>query len=240
MPMSLVPYLVYILLFIGAALSVVAKKLTIPGALLGFVVGVLTYIGGGYTGIAMLALFFVMGSWATGRGLKKKQELGFAEVDKGRRTAGQVFANGGVAAITGGLAWYYPSFTHTLQLMMAGSLAAATADTLSSELGTILGRRFYNVVTFRKDERGLDGVISLEGTLAGATGAVLIALVYSIEHTWNMELIWIAIAGVTGNFIDSLLGATLERRRFIDNNTVNFMNTAAGALVCLLLITAYK
>jgi len=238
--MSLSPYLVYILLFTGAVLSVVAKKLTVPGALLGFVVGVLTYSGGGYAGIAMLALFFVLGSWATGRGLKKKQELGIAEANKGRRTAGQVFANGGMASICGALAWYYPSLAHTLQLMMAGSLAAATADTLSSELGTILGRRFYNVVTFRKDERGLDGVISLEGTLAGALGAVLIALAYSIAHTWNIALVWILIAGITGNFIDSLLGAILERKGLIGNNAVNFMNTAAGALVCLLLITAYK
>lgn len=235
--MMLYDYLVYILLFAGAVLSVVAKKLTLPGASLGFMVGVLTYLGGGYTGIAMLALFFVFGSWATGRGLKKKQELGFAEANKGRRTAGQVFANGGVAAISGALAWYHPSFAHPLQLMMAGSLAAATADTLSSELGTVLGRRYYNVVTFRKDERGLDGVISMEGTLAGAAGTVVIALAYGAGHTWNIELIWIIIAGITGNFIDSLLGATLERRQFIGNNMVNFLNTLAGAIVCLLLIS---
>lgn len=235
--MSLIPYLIYILLFAGAMLSLVAKKLTIPGAMLGFVVGVLTYTGGNYSGIAMLTLFFVLGSWATARGLKKKEELGFAEAYKGRRTAGQVFANGGVAAITGVLAWYFPAWSHSLQLMMAGSLAAATADTLSSELGIILGRRFYSVLTFKKDERGLDGVISIEGTLAGAVGAAMIALVYGTGHPWNMELIWIVIAGITGNFIDSLLGATLERNGIIGNNTVNFLNTASGAAVCFLLLS---
>lgn len=204
--------------------------------MLGFVVGMLTYLGGGYPGIAILALFFVLGSWATGRGLKKKQELGFAEANKGRRTAGQVFANGGVAAITGALAWCFPAWSHPLQLMMAGSLAAATADTVSSELGTILGSRFYNVLTFRKDERGLNGVISVEGTLAGTIGATMIALAYAVGNSWNIHLIWIVIAGIAGNFIDSLLGATLERKGMIGNNTVNFLNTAAGAAVCLLLL----
>lgn len=234
--MSLIPYLIYILLFTGAVLSVITKKLTPGGASLGLVIGLLTYLGGGYTGITLLTLFFVLSSWATGRGLNKKQALGFAEANKGCRTAGQVFANGGLAAITGALAWHFPSSAHILQLMMAGSLAAATADTISSELGTVLGRRFYNVVTFKKDKRGFDGVISLEGTLAGAGGCVMIALVYGISQGWSKELIWIIIAGITGNFIDSLLGATLERKGIVGNNTVNFMNTAAGALCCLLLI----
>ncbi|MGN6397083.1 MAG: DUF92 domain-containing protein [Mucilaginibacter sp.] len=234
--MTLIPYLIYTLLFTGAVLSVVAKKLTVSGAGLGFVVGVLVYLGDSYTGIILLTLFFVLGSWATGQGLNKKQALGFAEANKGCRTAGQVFANGGVAAITGALAWYFPSSAHTLQLMLAGSLAAATADTISSELGTLLGRSFYNVVTLKKDKPGLDGVISLEGTLAGAGGCVLIALVYGISHGWDKESIWIIIAGLTGNFIDSLLGATLEKKGIIGNNAVNFMNTAAGAFCCLFLV----
>jgi uncharacterized protein (TIGR00297 family) len=208
--------------------------------LLGLVVGVLTYIGGGYTGIAMLGLFFVLGSWATGWRIKKKQALGFAEVNKGRRTAGQVFANGGVAAITGALAWYHPSWAHLLQLMMAGSLGAATADTVSSELGTLMGSRFYNVITFKKDEPGLDGVVSLEGTITGAMGATLIAVVYVIGHAMDVELIWIIIAGIISNFIDSLLGATLERKNLIGNNTVNFLNTTAGALICLLFLICCK
>ncbi len=231
-------YLVYLFLLAGVVLSIIARKLTIPAALLGGLSGFLVYTGGGYTGLALLVLFFVLGSGATSIGLKKKEQLGLAEADKGRRTAGQVMANGGVAAILGGLAWYYPEYAPILQLMIAGSLASATADTLSSELGTILGRRFYNVITLKKDTRGQNGVISIEGTLAGVAGAMIIAAGYAVGHGWNIEFLWIVLAGIIGNLADSLLGATAERRHLIGNNVVNFLTTAIGAAFCLLILKA--
>ncbi len=36
-------------------------------------------------------------------------------------------------------------------------------------------------------------------------------------------------AGVFGLFFDSLLGATLERRGWINNDAVNFLSTASAA-----------
>jgi uncharacterized protein (TIGR00297 family) len=231
-------YLIYFLLVAGAVLSVVTKKLTVAAALLGVIIGLLVFVGGGYTGIALLGTFFVLGSGATSVGLRRKEELGAADENKGRRTAGQVIANGGVAAILGGVAYYQPQQVDILQLMMAGSLAAATADTLSSELGTLFGRRFYNVITFKKDQRGLDGVVSMEGTCIGAGGAAFIAVIYSIGHGWNISFLWIMLAGIIGNLADSILGATLERRHLMGNNVVNFINTLTGALVCWLLLKA--
>ena len=228
------PYLVYFFLLAGAVLSIITNRLTIPGALLGGIVGLLVFIGGGYPGIIMLTLFFILGSGATRTGLRKKQENGMAGENTSRRTAGQVLANGGIAAILGAAAWYIPPQTHVLQLMMAGSIAAATADTLSSELGTLWGSRFYNIITFKKDKPGLDGVVSLEGTLTGIAGAAVIACVYSIGHGWNIDFLWIILAGTIGNLADSVLGATLERRHLIGNNLVNFFNTFTGALVCWL------
>jgi len=228
-------YLIYFFLLAGVVLSIVTHKLTVKAALLGGVVGLLVFKGGGYTGLVMLASFFILGSGATGLGLKKKQALGAADVNKGRRTAGQVMANGGVAAMLGAVAWYKPELTGVMQLMMAGSLAAATADTLSSELGTLLGRRFHNIITLKKDQPGLDGVVSVEGTLIGAIGAAIIAGIYSIGHGWNNGFFWVILAGITGNLADSLLGATLERKQLIGNNMVNFLNTLTGAMLCLLL-----
>jgi uncharacterized protein (TIGR00297 family) len=226
--------IIYIILLLGAVLSYLTKKLTPVGAITGAIVGLLIYKGSGFTGIAMLALFFAAGSWATGWQINRKAAIGAAEQHKGRRTAGQVLANGSAAALLGALGWYLPRHTSLITLMIAGSFAAATADTLSSELGTVYGRRFFNILTLKKDTRGLDGVVSLEGTLIGMSGAMLIAAVYVIGFGWSASAYWIVLAGFTGNLVDSVLGASVERKGLIGNNVVNFLNTAVGAGVCWL------
>ncbi|QKJ29059.1 DUF92 domain-containing protein [Mucilaginibacter mali] len=234
--MALADLLIGIFLLAAAAWSYLAKKLTLAGAITGFAVGLLSYKGAGFTGLAMLTLFFSAGSWATGWQTKSKAEMNANEKRTGGRTAGQVLANGGMAALLGAAAWYMPAYAILLHLMMAGSLASAAADTLSSELGTVYGRRFYNVLSFKKDTKGLDGVISLEGTLIGVAGAILIAIVYAIGFGWGINIFWIILAGFIGNLTDSVLGATLERKGIIGNNMVNFLNTVTGALVCYLLM----
>lgn len=234
--MSTGQIIIYSILFLGSVLSYTAKKLTLAGAATGALVGALMYKGAGLTGLMILAAFFISAIWATKWQVAKKSAIGAAEENKGRRTAGQVLANGGVAALLGAFAWYFPNHTSVVPLMIAGSFAAATADTLSSELGMVYGRRFFNILTFKKDQRGLDGVVSLEGTLIGVVGAILIAIVYSIGFGWSLSFCWIIIAGFTGNLIDSILGASLERKRWIGNNVVNFLNTAVGAGVCWVLV----
>jgi uncharacterized protein (TIGR00297 family) len=233
--MSTADIVIYLILLLGATLSYITKKLTLAGAITGALVGLLIYKGSGFTGLTMLALFFIAGSWATGWQLNKKVGIGTAEQHKGQRTAGQVLANGGVAALLGAVGWYLPDHTSIIILMIAGSFAAATADTLSSELGTVYGRRFFNILTFKKDTRGLDGVVSIEGTLIGLVGASMIAVVYAISFGWDIAVCWILLAGFTGNLVDSVLGALLERKGLIGNNVVNFLNTGVGAGVCWLL-----
>lgn len=227
-------WLILIILTTVSFFSVRASKLTVLAAITGWLTGFLIFLGTSYPGVAMIAAFFILGTAATSRGMSVKKRLGLAEENKGRRTAGQVAANAGVPAILGILAMIYDAKADLCTLLIAAAFASATADTLSSELGNVYGKNFYNIITFRKDTRGLNGVISIEGTIVGISGSAAIAAVYAMFFGINYRFLLIIIAGTAGNFLDSVLGATLERKGYLNNNAVNFLNTAAGALFALL------
>jgi uncharacterized protein (TIGR00297 family) len=247
---------VLFVLIAAAAACAHWRKLTPPAATAGALCGCAVYMGGGFQGLTLLALFFALGTAATS--WKKKEKLGIrgASAHQSTRRTGQVVANGGIAAIAGLLALFFPANRQLFSLLLAASLSSATADTLSSELGMVYGRRFFNILTLKTDERGLDGVISLEGLLLGIIGSALIAAVFLIipappqaafaiippPHRQpvpilsNGQAFLILIsAGTVGNLADSLLGALLERRGLLTNDLVNFLNTLIAAITAAIL-----
>ncbi|HZD51328.1 MAG TPA: DUF92 domain-containing protein [Silvibacterium sp.] len=183
----------------------------------------------------LLALFLLTFA-ATRFGRRRKEIIGTAEGKRGR-TASQVVANLGVAVIAGIplSAWHvclglYPGRAALIAAIAA--LGEATADTLSSELGEVLGGEPRLVTTLRRVPAGTDGAISLNGTLAGATGAATITAIASFTLRLTLAESAIAFTGaIAGLFIDSLLGATLERRGWINNDAVNALSTFAAALL---------
>jgi len=219
----------FLLLGLGMGFSWWKRKLTPVGIWVGGAVGLIIYLGAGYVGLAMLVLFFGLGTAASAWRVADKRRLGLAEENRGQRTAGQVLANAGVAAALSLLSCLWPAFAPLGLLMVAGSLAAATADTMASELGNVYGRRYVNILTFRPDTRGENGVVSLEGTLLGGAGSCIIAAAYGLGAGWGPACWWLLVAGTVGNLLDSVLGATLERQGLLSNNGVNALNTLAGA-----------
>jgi uncharacterized protein (TIGR00297 family) len=229
-------YIIFAVILLTACYaSYKTSKLTGSGAITGGVVALCIYLGTGFTGIAMLATFFVLATIATSHKKNAKRKLGDGQHPE-KRDARQVLANGGLPAILGLLAFIIPDNALLATVLMAAAFASATADTLSSELGTVYGKRFYNIITFKPDEKGRDGVISLEGTIIGIAGAAVIAVVYAIGFGWNSMFLNIIIAGTAGNIADSILGATLERKGYMNNNEVNFLNTFISVIVCCLLV----
>jgi uncharacterized protein (TIGR00297 family) len=222
------------IVFLGVFCSIWFKKLTAAGGIAGGIAGLCLYLGGGWTGFLLMAFFFVLGTAATSWKRSQKQLLRTAEEHTGKRTVSQVLANGGVGGLLGLLAWWFPQQKDIFQLMIAAAFSSATADTVSSELGSVYGKKFYNILSFKNDKKGLDGVVSLEGTLFGVAGSLVIAVIYSMGFGWSINFIWIVIAGTIGNVVDSLLGAMFERKGLLNNDLVNFFNTLAAVLVCLL------
>jgi len=204
------------------------KRISFTGVLAGIIISVSVYVGAGFPGLILWMAFIGLGTAASQWKIELKSSWGLGQE---KRTAVHAFSNGGVAMVCGLASWMFPSHSHLFQAMIAASLASATADTLSSELGSIYGRRFINIVTLKPDQRGLDGVISWEGTLIGGLGSFMLATIYGLSTGWDPVFYWIGIAGILGNLFDSLLGATLQRRGYMNNHMVNFANTLFAALI---------
>ncbi|MBC7567340.1 MAG: DUF92 domain-containing protein [Pedobacter sp.] len=207
------------------------KKLTFSGALAAGIIGLCVFLADQWRGILLLLVFFILSVVATSYKKDFKLKLQSQSVQNNGRTAGQVFANGGVAAICALFCIIDPAHLQFYLIMMSSSLASALADTLSSELGIVYGRRFYNILTLKQDTNGLDGVVSIEGTVLGAIGAFIVGLSFATCSTISLL---IGIAGILGNLSDSVIGASLERRGIIGNNFVNFLNTLFAAILGLL------
>lgn len=176
---------------------------------------------------------------ATRVGRRKKERLGTAEGRRGRR-ASQVAANLGLAALVAMepvRIWLVDSgFVRSTLAPFPGfalglaALAEAAADTVSSEIGQVLGRRPRLITTLRAVEPGRDGAVSVAGTLAGEMAAIIVAGLGAWALRGDRHLFWVSCAGaVFGLFFDSLLGATLEGWGWLNNDAVNFLSTASAA-----------
>jgi len=184
---------------------------------------------------------------ATRAGRTKKERLGTAEGRRGR-SASQVAANLGMAALVASepvKIWllnsqWLPSAAHPGTLLLAlplAALAEAAADTVSSEIGQVLGGRPRMITTLRAVDPGTDGAVSIAGTLAGLIAAAIVAGAGSWALRGDWVLFTLSCAGaVFGLLFDSLLGATLEKRGWLNNDAVNFLSTTSAAGFALLLL----
>lgn len=227
-------YLVAAALLLTTILCIRFRKLTLSGALWAMLLGLILYYGAGFSSLVLLAVFFLSATAATAYRKQEKASMLGKTIHEERRTAWQVLANGGVPMLAGMAALLFPE-QFIAELLIAAALSSATSDTLSSELGMVWGKRFFNISTFRREAPGADGVVSVEGTLAGILGAAIIGVVFYLFNDQSGTAFIVFAAGITGNLTDSLLGAWLERKQLLGNDAVNFLNTLAAACVAWLL-----
>jgi len=210
-------------------LGYLSRGVTRSGAIAGTGVAFFIYLGLGLGGFVTLFCVFAL-TWLTTRiGYSRKRRLGLAESRSGRN-AGQVLANVAMAAGFALLSIFYGIFS----LAAVAALAEAASDTASSELGEVLSGHARLMTNLRTVEPGTNGAVSVPGTLAGMLAALLVSYCAVLLHVLPAPAFWlIAAAGYLGTVIDSLFGATLERKRWLNNNQVNFLSTFSAGLIAL-------
>jgi uncharacterized protein (TIGR00297 family) len=203
-------------------------------------------------GLIPLLAVFLLTYAATKIGKGKKERLGTGENRRGRNAA-QVAANLGVAALIASLPLqllsnHATSFDHIWSyglLMAIVALSEAAADTVSSELGQVFGGEPRLITTLSRVPRGTDGGITWIGTVAGAIAATVVAAVglcanRGFHFSSLIQSLVVALCGTFGMLFDSVVGATFERKGWLNNDSVNFLSTASACFFAIALIILYS
>lgn len=248
----------------ASAVALAARRvgsLSSSGAIAAVGVGAAT-VAVGWSWGCLLVLYFITSSGLSHVGRAEKERRTSGVVAKGgARDAVQVLANGGVFALCAVLAAFAGPLAHALAAAAAGALAAAAADTWATEVGVQFGERPRALPRLRTVPPGTSGAVSLPGTVAMVAGALVVALAASALGI-SPAVGGVTLAGCAGALADTLLGTTVQERRwcdacnlaterrvhvcggatrhaggraFLDNDVVNLLATAVGAGVALLL-----
>ena len=208
----------------------------LSGMIVGWAIGVAVFASLGAPGWGLLFLTFVTATVTSRLGMKKKALLGIAEEREGRRGGGNAVANTGLAAIAAAAAAATP-FREAALVAFVAALATGGGDTVASEIGKAWGGKTYLPTTLAAVRPGTPGAASLEGSAAGILGALALAGCGALLGLIPAWTVWAIVAGaIAGSMVESALAATLESARIVNNDVLNFINTATGAIVAIVIV----
>jgi uncharacterized protein (TIGR00297 family) len=214
----------WLLALVGALLITVAayhlRALDTSGVIAAVLLGTVVVGAAGWSAGLLLVSFFVSSSLLSRIG---KDRVSVCAARGSRRDAIQVFANGGIALLSAVGFWH---FSHPAWLLaLAGSLAAANADTWSTEIGRTSRNLPRLITTGSRVSPGTSGAVSTRGLVAAASGAAFIGTLASLgsaagwfpaSDSWLLTLASVGISGLAGSIADSIVGATVQEQRWCD------------------------
>lgn len=243
-----------------AAVALRAGALTRSGAVAAVVAGSVATAAGWRWALVLIAYFAATTVLSRVGRRAKAARTGDVVAKGGDRDWRQVAANGGVFMVAAAGQAFAGEATDTnlLAAVGIGALAAAAADSWATEIGTLAAEPPRSILTLRPVPPGTSGGISLPGTLAMVAGAAFVGIVALVLGFSVVVAQAVVTGGVAGAVVDSLLGATVQARRWctacsrateqpvhrcgtptevrggvrwLDNDAVNFACTLAGGLL---------
>jgi len=236
-----------------------ARALAGSGAVAAAVTGALACLAGwGWCGV-LLAFFLSSTAFSAWRSASKHAATLDVVEKSAERDAVQVLANGGVFALgaLGTIVAPSPLWTP----LALGALAAATADTWATEVGAAIGGVPRSILNLASVPVGTSGAVSVAGSAAMVLGAIWLGTA-ARGLGFDPHVVLPSIAGgVGGALADTLLGATLQERRWcpscareteqrihrcgsrtelrrgmrgLGNDAVNLTSTVVGAAIAVL------
>ena len=218
-----------------AALSWRMRAVSHSGVAAGLIIGLVIWLAAGPGAWGVLGAGFLMAALTSRAGMARKRRLGIAQEREGRRGAGNAVANCGLAAGAAVVAAASP-YALDAHIAMVAALVGGASDTAASEIGKAFGRTTWSPLTLRRVPAGTIGGMSAAGTAGGLGAALLLATLAAWLGLLPAGAIWtiVAASGVA-MVAESALGATLEPRGIVDNDLLNFIETAVAAMVALAL-----
>lgn len=226
-------------LLVTTSFAVIAwamRAVSLSGALAGFALSMILYVAEGPMMFAALVAAFLL-TWGATRFRRARRPQQQPDESAGR-TASQIAANVGPAALVAAAPGL--GFGSLSPLIALAALAEIAADTVSSEYGQAVSDEAYLVTTGERVRAGTQGAVSSEGTKAGVVAALLVYATWQIADrlylppdvvSASMFGVLLVLAGaIVGMSLDSLLGATLERKGVISNNIVNLAGTTSAGV----------
>lgn len=193
----------------AAVLAFYARWLSLDGVPAATLAGSFTVGFGGFPMALILLIFFLTGSLFGNLEYRRAKPAG-ERWRQARRSGLQVWANAFWLVIS----LVLMEILGMDLFLIAGiaSVAAATSDTWSTELGSQrMPGKTWSISGFREVAPGTDGGISLPGTSAGLMGSAVIAGAGCWLYALDMTLfLVIFLSGFLGSLLDSYLGATVQ------------------------------
>ena len=229
-----------------------SKILDIGGSVLAFLICFISGVFGHWSWLLILLLFVGSSFLATRFAIVYKKALGVEESDDGTRGGSNVISNGILPPVIA-LAYSF-GFLSPEQALVAftTSMAAASADTMASEIGVLSPSPVLITNPRKVVEPGVDGGVSFEGLTASFLSSVSISMLsyagflvlieenHAFHSSIELNYLFISIFfGFFGSIIDSFLGATLQKEGFLSNSGVNMVSISLSVIFSLVFLNIF-